>query len=378
MLPSWVQCRHMRGVMLGLSDRELVDIFDKHIPMIDVRAPVEFTYSQIPQAVNLPILDDEQRRLVGTCYKQQGSEDAIKLAHDLVSGQDKQQKISAWMSFFSHHPEGRIFCFRGGQRSQIACQWIREAGHEIYPLAGGQKRIRSFLLEVLEMAQLAPLMRIAGPTGSGKTKLLAELAHTYSVIDLEALANHRGSAFGDNGVRPSQASFENALAVQLLRLRRSSKIFVEDEARAIGSVGQPTKFFQALQSSPIIWLEEDLEKRCEHIFNEYVGKNFFGEVAKLKFANGVEKIKKKLGETKAKEIRFLIDAAFDNPVLDQEGHLLWIRRLLVDYYDPLYLRFKSKYAERLLFSGNYGQVLAHINSQDNFRSSVQEKSDVTI
>ena len=368
----------MRGVMLGLSDRELVDIFDKQVPMVDVRAPVEFIYSKIPQSINLPILDDEQRRLVGTCYKQQGPETATQLGHDLVSGQDKQQKISAWMSFFSRHPEGKIFCFRGGQRSQIACQWIRDAGHEIYPLAGGQKRIRSFLLEILEMASLAPLIRIAGPTGSGKTKLLGELSQKYSIIDLEALANHRGSAFGDIGPRPSQASFENDLAVQLLRLRKSSKIFVEDEARAIGSVGQPTKFFQALQTSPVIWLEEDLEKRCEHIFNEYVGKDFCGEIAKSKFSNGVDKIKKKLGENKTREIKFLIDAAFDNPVMDEEGHKLWIRRLLVDYYDPLYLRFKNQYAESLLFSGNYAQALAYIKSRENFRPSYQEKSDVAI
>ena len=121
---------------------ELKNLFLAKTPLIDVRSPVEFSEGSLPHSINIPIMNDEERTLVGTCYKEHGQEAAIKLGHELVQGQVKQDRIQAWTNYIEAHPEAQVFCFRGGLRSQITCQWINEAGIKRSPIPGGYKRMR--------------------------------------------------------------------------------------------------------------------------------------------------------------------------------------------------------------------------------------------
>ncbi len=180
-------------------------------------------------------MSDAERAQVGICYKQQGQDAAIKLGHQLVSGELKAQRLAQWAAFARQHPQGYLYCFRGGLRSQTVQRWLREEGID-YPLViGGYKAMRRFLLEELERSLAsASFVLVSGKTGTGKTRVIAHLARA---VDLEGLANHRGSSFGQMPTpQPSQIDFENGLSIALLRLlaKSSGPIFLEDEGRLIG------------------------------------------------------------------------------------------------------------------------------------------------
>jgi tRNA 2-selenouridine synthase len=157
------------------NDSYLRQLFLSENPLIDVRAPIEFFEGSIPHSTNLPLMNDEERRLVGLCYKMHGQEAAIKLGHELINGQVKRERIEQWIEAINLKPQTQVFCFRGGLRSQIACEWIREAGIDRHPIPGGYKRMRRFFLSQLEDAPLPPLYRLGGLTGSGKTSLLQKI-----------------------------------------------------------------------------------------------------------------------------------------------------------------------------------------------------------
>jgi tRNA 2-selenouridine synthase len=124
-------------------------LFFEDTPLIDVRAPVEFATGSLPNSVNLPILNDEERALIGTTYKTQGRETAIQLGHQLISGDVKEQRLQAWRSYIDLHPHAVIYCFRGGLRSQITQQWLKEAGIQRPLITGGYKAVRSFIIETI-------------------------------------------------------------------------------------------------------------------------------------------------------------------------------------------------------------------------------------
>ncbi|MBA2405769.1 MAG: tRNA 2-selenouridine(34) synthase MnmH, partial [Bdellovibrionales bacterium] len=149
------------------NDPELLKLFLADTPLIDVRAPVEFHEGSIPHSINLPIMNDDERKQVGTCYKEQGQTAAIKLGHELVNGEIKASRVKAWSEAIKSQPQTQVFCFRGGLRSQISCQWLKENGIDRTPISGGYKRMRRFFLSQLEEAPLLPMMRLSGLTGSG-------------------------------------------------------------------------------------------------------------------------------------------------------------------------------------------------------------------
>ena len=185
-------------------------------PMLDVRAPLEFSQGAFPFSVNEPLLNDAERQQVGTCYKHVGQESAVKLGTRLVSGNIKAERVARWKAFHSAHPDGVLYCFRGGLRSKITQQWIfDESGVQMPRVKGGYKALRRYLIDQTERLakQLSPLI-LSGRTGSGKTHLLKKLE---CAIDLESLANHRGSSFGRQvSPQPTQISFENRVAIELL------------------------------------------------------------------------------------------------------------------------------------------------------------------
>lgn len=345
------------------------------VPLIDTRAPIEFARGAFPAAVNLPLMDDEQRARVGTCYKQSGQAAAIALGHQLVSGALREQRIQAWRDFAREHPEGALYCFRGGMRSQICQQWLADAGVHYPRIAGGYKAMRRFLLEQSEqICQQQPFLVLAGRTGAAKTELLAMLD---SAIDLEALAHHRGSAFGRRPqAQPSQINFENALAIRLLQQRRNwpqHAVLVEDESRLIGRCALPLALRSAMQSAPLVVLESSLEQRCQHSYNNYIldklqaWQQHLGdaEAAFRHFADdllqSLHRVRRRLGPERYQQLHELMSAALVAHGRGQpQQHLLWIRLLLRDYYDPMYDYQLARQSSRIIFRGDREQVLQFV------------------
>lgn len=353
----------MRGETLPVID-DYRGLFLERVPLLDVRAPVEFARGAFPGAVNRPLLDDEQRHRVGIRYQQAGQQAAIELGHELVDGPLRESRIEAWRRFALEHPDGALYCFRGGLRSRIAQQWLAEAGID-YPLvAGGYKALRGFLLHELEQAAAElPLIVLGGRTGAAKTRLIRALADS---VDLEGLANHRGSAFGRQlGPQPAQIDFENALAVELLVLRARSvrAAVLEDEGSNIGSLAVPASLYRASRRAPLVVLEATLEARVEEILNGYIrdmaqvfarhhGEDGFARFSDYLLAS-LGRIRKRLGGLRHQQLEVLMRAA-----LDEQGrsgaidrHRDWIAPLLSEYYDPMYDYQLAGKRERIVFRG---------------------------
>lgn len=336
--------------MSGWNDPELTELFLKKTPLIDVRAPVEFNDGIIPYSVNLPLMTDSERHEVGLCYKLHGQSAAIELGHKLISGRVKDERVLAWKTFIDHHPQAEVFCFRGGLRSQISCQWLRDKGVDKTPITGGYKRLRNFFLSWIQDAPLPSVIRIGGLTGSGKTNVLKKVKNH---IDLEELAHHRGSAFGPRGVQPAQKTFENNLALKLLELS-GQKIIIEDESIMLGQITVPQRLFDHFRSSPLVILEVSDEERLETIVNDYVR----GSHPEF-FIQGLQKIKKRLGQKKIDELSELIQEAFSQPP-SISLHRKWILPLLHEYYDPLYQKDLRYNQDKVIFRGNEEELLAFL------------------
>lgn len=332
--------------MSSWNDEELKSLFLNKTPLIDVRSPGEFLEGSIPFSVNLPIMNDEERVQVGICYKEHGQDAAIKLGHELVSGKIKSERTEIWREFIRKNPTAEVFCFRGGLRSQITCQWI---DMNKKPIPGGYKRLRRYFLSWLDEAPLPDLLRIGGPTGSRKTDLIKHVDH----IDLEEFANHRGSAFGSRGPQPTQITFENKIALEIMRLN-GKRIIIEDESATLGKMVVPRRLFAHLRQSPMLVLEVPLEKRIQNTFESYVKGN-----SEEFFLTSLEKIKKSLGGVNHQKIHREMKEAFSsgNELTHHEG---WIRSLLVDYYDPSYQRDIARQGELILKRGSGEELLSYL------------------
>jgi tRNA 2-selenouridine synthase len=335
--------------------------------LIDVRSEIEFTEGHIPGSINLPILSTEERALVGTTYKQQGPEAAIRLGHQIVSGEIKEQRIQAWIQKFqSQTKPGVLTCFRGGMRSQLAQAWCREAQVFVPRVQGGTKSLRNFLLQQLNSrSQQEKMTVISGATGVGKSLLLRELAAQSAVLDLEHEAHHRGSAFGGfEQAQPSQITFENRLSYRWLKLAQKIKeqgtLIVEDESRLIGRCVLPEAFFSRMRSSEVIFIEESLEVRTQITFDEYILATDLSKPDERKAAlvfdhyqACVQRISRKLGGLRTSEI--LKDLATARQTFqasrDLEPNKVWIRKLLEWYYDPLYFKSLQQRKQTFIFRG---------------------------
>lgn len=323
-------------------------MFLEDAPLLDTRAPLEFQRGSFPGAVNIPLMSDDERAQVGTCYKKRGQEAAIELGHELVSGALREQRLAAWQEFSKAHPRGFLYCFRGGLRSELVQQWLRESGVDYPRVRGGYKAMRQFLLETLEaQATAAELWLVAGATGSGKTRLVNRVARS---IDLEGLANHRGSAFGQMLTpQPSQIDFENAIAIALLRLAQGNgPIVLEDEGRLIGRLALPETLRTRMAEAPLLLLEYPLAERVEVVLEDYVidlGERFsaaFGpagpERHRVRLIEDLGRTRKRLGAERHALVEARMAQAFDEQANSGslDAHRDWITRLLRDYYDPMY------------------------------------------
>lgn len=350
-------------------------IVTEEIPLIDVRAPVEFDDGAFPQAVNLPILDDEDRHLVGVCYKQKGKEAAFTLADRRVSGEVRRQRIAAWVDFYEKNPEAHIYCFRGGMRSKTAQEWFTEETGKVIPrLQGGYKAFRRYLLRSLEPENVTgiPLI-LGGRTGTGKTLLLHRLENS---LDLEALANHRGSAFGSHlSPQPSQIDFENNLAYAVIRHRHRGHeyIILEDEGSYIGARYIPHRLAAYFKRDSMVLLERPLDERLDVTYREYVVDaqdeyvEVFGREEGLErwreaMEGRVLKIRKRLGGERLQRVCRLLDQSHRNQqeTGDPALHKEWIELLLREYYDPMYDYQIEKSGRRILFEGGFAEVLNYL------------------
>ena len=326
-------------------------------PLIDVRSPVEFARGQIPGAVNLPLLADAERDAVGKEYKARGRDAAVALGHRLVGGDVKASRVAAWHDFAVAHPEAVITCWRGGLRSEIAQTWLAEAGVELPRVAGGVKALRRFGLDVIEESGARRrFVLVGGRTGTGKT-LVVRNAHAN--VDLEALANHRGSAFGAFPTpQPPPVTFENALAVALLRLPAAEPIVVEDESRTIGRLALPEPLYEAMGRAPIALLDVEYPQRVDNIYREYVLDAVEpAEHLPIRLA----RIEPRLGGVRYREVAELMRSAFESGDADQRAaHHRWIERLLRYYYDPMYdYQLESK-MDRVVVRGGVDEVAAYL------------------
>lgn len=337
---------------------EVVDdyygILKNHRPVIDVRAPDEYVNGAIPSAVNLPILNNDERKRVGVCYKNEGQGAAIKLGRELVAGTIREMRVSDWASFVRSH-DGTLFCcWRGGLRSRIAHEWLAEAGSSIPVVEGGSKALRHYCIGQLDASVNRTWLVLGGRTGSGKTRSLRQLSN---VIDLEQLANHRGSAFGgDIALQPPPVSFENALAAALLATNQDRPTVIEDESRTIGRLALPEKLFASMQIAPLVILEESLENRIANIYDEYVVNG-----VPSTFINALERIRKRLGGTRYHELLGLMEDGFNSG--NKASHLGWVELLLTNYYDPMYDYQLEQKSARISFRGNVDEVGEYLAEQ---------------
>jgi tRNA 2-selenouridine synthase len=342
-----------------LTIAEFLELAKQH-PVLDVRSPGEYSHAHIPGAISLPLFTDEERKVVGTAYKQQGKQPAIKIGLDYFgvkmkamveqveaiiaerqkATDDRQQTTNNKPPTENSKPKIEnivlVHCWRGGMRSAGVAWLLDLYGFKVYSLTGGYKAYRKWVLQQFEKEYDFKI--IGGYTGSGKTLVLQQLLKQQQpVIDLEALANHKGSAFGALGElpQPKQEMFENLLAAALSVVRpslsdeagrttvneqRSTCIYLEDESQRIGNLQIPMPLWHTMRKSPVYFLDIPFEERLEYIVKDY------GRFEKEKLVNAIIRLQKKLGGLDMKN-------AINHLLENDHKACFWI---LLAYYDKLY------------------------------------------
>ncbi|EGW38285.1 tRNA 2-selenouridine(34) synthase MnmH [Desulfosporosinus sp. OT] len=295
-----------------------------HPILVDVRSEGEFAEATIPGSVNLPLFNNAERVKVGTTYTQATPSLARELGLSIVS--PKLPDIVKKVEEFSKKGPLVLFCWRGGMRSKSLATVVDLMGIPVYRLQGGFKAYRNQVVAFYENKLPFRVVVLRGNTGVGKTELLRKLrAEGYPAIDLEKLANNRGSVFGAMGLGspPSQKKFEGLLYEELESLSKFSYIIVECESKRIGRVTLPTSFFTAMKEGIQILHYDSLKNRVQRLLSEYTTvPNALQEIGAA-----LERLIKTLGHVKVQELRVLLN----------EGCLdVFTERLLLEYYDKLY------------------------------------------
>ena len=332
---------------------------------IDLRSEKEYEKGTIPNSVNIPILQNKEFESIGREYKINGQKAAIKLGLKLVSGETKNERVDEWKKHINSNHDCLIFCFRGGIRSQIAQEWLSESNINIDRIIGGYKKVRNEILEQYDNSQIyeKKWYILGGLTGSGKTTLLNKFKQA---IDIEGIANHRGSAFGrTNTAQPSCANFENILAFNYLNNDYPS-ILLEDESKRIGKASLPKQWYNKMQESDLIVMDLKIEERVHNIVNEYVRLPLESiespDLLRNQYLGALEKIQKRLGGVLFKKIYALIENAFLTNSF--QNHEKWVYDLLHFYYDPMYNHKLELRKEYIVHMGDTDSCHDYIFSQN--------------
>lgn len=297
----------------------------QYLPAIDVRSPLEFMQGHIPGAINIPLFDDEERKKVGTLYKNSGRDASVLLGLEFVG-----PKMAGFVKEVRKSVKGKdllVHCWRGGMRSSGMAWLFEMAGFNVFVLEGGYKSYRKFIRQ--QLSEPYQLVILGGYTGSGKSFVLQHLKkHGEQILDLEAIAHHKGSAFGDLGQekQPTNEQFENDVYHALKYLDRTKTIWVEDESRSIGTVSVPDPFLLEMKQSPLIFMDVERKFRVEKLVVEYAGYNA-GLLEKA-----IMKISEKLGGLNTKlALEALKIKDFSRAI-----------ELVLAYYDKAYLSGMEK------------------------------------
>jgi tRNA 2-selenouridine synthase len=312
--------------MESISFSKALELKDK--VFVDVRTPLEFSKDHITGAVNIPVLSDEQRVIVGTIYKTKSAAKAVDKGIGFFSeklpeivGQLREYKGSDLIAY----------CWRGGMRSRAFVSLLRSLNFNILQLQGGYKSFRNYVRETLYNFDIAqPLFCIYGATGTGKTEIIRKLS-PFS-IDLEGLANHRSSLFGHIGLAPrTQKRFENMLLEELFRVSKMPYFFLEGESRKIGNINLPDVIYKKMNSCNFIRVFSDITTRVNRIVTEYF--NSDEKIDQIKQVLDSNILMNKLGKTNLDYLKECMQNG------DYEN---LVKLLLEKYYDPLYLHSQKK------------------------------------
>ena len=315
---------------------EFVQLVGAH-PLFDVRSPGEYGHAHIPGAHSLPLFSDEERKVVGTAYKQQSRETAIKIGLDHF-GPKMRTMVDEVERIVSAEGSGSktilVHCWRGGMRSGAVAWLLDLYGFKVYTLAGGYKAFRNWVLE--QFAKPYQINILGGFTGAGKTEVLHELKRKGErVVDLEDLAGHKGSAFGGIGLQqPTPEMFENklALALHALVATGDEPIWVENESQRIGNINLPGAFFNTMSAAPVFFIDIPFEVRLNYLVKEY------GKLKKEELVNAVIRIQKRLGGLNTKNT---VNALIENDYHTAFG-------ILLHYYDKFYAQGLSDRQQKKL------------------------------
>jgi tRNA 2-selenouridine synthase len=310
-------------------------IADRHgyDTVIDVRSPSEYARDHIPGAINCPVLDDEERRIVGTLYVQTGAFEARRVGGAMVAAniarilrEHLADKPARWKPL--------VYCWRGGLRSGSMITWLRLVGWDAHQLAGGYKSWRRHVIDTLDaLAPQLPLVVICGSTGSAKTRVLHALAaQGQQTLDLEELACHKGSLLGalPDRPQPSQTAFETAIASAIEGFDLARPVFVEGESRRIGSLNVPIALVERMRDAPVVELQVPHAARLDYLLRDY---GYLGERPQW-LANQLAPLKPLHGNGTIAAWQAMALAG-DLPQLFSE--------LATQHYDPSYTRSQGKH-----------------------------------
>lgn len=307
----------------------LISQLDHYDTIIDVRSPSEYAEDHIPGAVNYPVLDDEQRILVGTLYKQVGAFEAKRLGAALVSQNIAHHLQHAWQA---HPREWRplLYCWRGGNRSSATAYILAKIGWQVALLEGGYKEYRRYLISNLPLltSQLN-LIVLCGTTGSGKSRVLQALdSQGAQVLDLEALAQHRGSVLGSypNLPQPAQKAFESAIWGKLRQFDANQPVYVEAESKKVGNLRVPESLMNSIRNARCIVLHADYALRVQLLMQDYA--HFIQQPELL--MQQLQFLRQQHGQAKINQWQNMCQHVEQLPAL--------VEQLLLDHYDPSYLR----------------------------------------